>query len=186
MASQVATTQPGADAAEIRTSGRVLPHRELAISDAGEILVRGRTLFAGYVDGEAVSRPVDSNGWFHTGDRGGLDDEGRLIVRGRLDNVFISGGENVQPEEIERALLALPDVHEAIVVPVPNEEFGRRPVAFVRLREGVPSPEAIRSALRLDLPGYMIPVAVYPMPENESSGLKPARRDLERLAAERI
>ncbi|HEX7071189.1 MAG TPA: AMP-binding protein, partial [Rhodothermales bacterium] len=118
LASQVTTTPPGSDASVLRTSGRVLPYRELSVSESGEILVRGRTLFAGYVEGGGQTLPLDAAGWFHTGDRGFLDDAGLLHVVGRIDNLFISGGENVQPEEIERALLGQPNVQEAIVVPV--------------------------------------------------------------------
>ena len=132
MASQVTTTPPGASLEELRTAGRVLPDREVSISERGEILVRGETLFAGYVEGEELDRPLDAEGWFHTGDLGELDEDGYLRVGGRVDNLFISGGENVQPEEIEEALCRLEGVDEAVVVPVPDEEFGARPVAFVR------------------------------------------------------
>ena len=75
--------------------------------ESGEILVRGETLFAGYVEGEDLDRPLDAEGWFHTGDLGELDENGYLRVGGRVDNLFISGGENVQPEEIEDALCRL-------------------------------------------------------------------------------
>ena len=124
MASQVTTTPPGSSTEGLRTSGRLLPYRELRIADDGEILVRGLTRFEGYVQGDDVLPSVDEEGWFHTRDRGSVDDLGMLHVEGRMDNLFISGGENVQPEEIERALLELPGVEEAIVVPVPDEEFG--------------------------------------------------------------
>ena len=113
MASQVTTTPPGASPGELRTAGRVLPGREVSISGGGEILVRGETLFAGYVDGEKVDRPLDADGWFHTGDLGDLDEDGYLRVLGRSDNLFISGGENIQPEEIEEALCSLEGVERS-------------------------------------------------------------------------
>lgn len=160
MASQVTTTPPGASRTELRTSGRTLPHREVAVSDSGEILVRGATLFAGYVEGEAVDRPLDTDGWFHTRDLGDLDENGYLRVRGRKDNLFVSGGENIQPEEIEEALTRLGGVEEALVVPVPDPEFGQRPVAFVRTA-GVVEPDALARALRQFLPGFKIPDAFY-------------------------
>ena len=70
MASQVTTTPPDASPGALRTAGRVLPGREVSISGGGEILVRGETLFAGYVEGEKIDRPLDADGWFHTGDLG--------------------------------------------------------------------------------------------------------------------
>jgi O-succinylbenzoic acid--CoA ligase len=100
-ASQVTATPPGASQGELHTSGRPLAHSEISISSEGEILVRGRMLFIGYVMSDAVERPFDAEGWLRTGDLGELDADGYLHVRGRKDNLFISGGENVQPEEIE-------------------------------------------------------------------------------------
>ena len=138
MASQVTTTPPGARPEQLRTAGRALPGREVSISERGEILVRGETLFAGYAGGEELDRPLDEEGWFHTRDLGELDESGYLRIGGRLDNLFISGGENVQPEEIEEALCRLNGVEEAVVVPVSDEEFGARPVAFVRINDAEP------------------------------------------------
>ena len=181
MASQVTTTRPGASPEELLTSGSVLPHRELSISSGGEILVRGRTLFAGYVEGEGVRLPVDREGWFHTEDLGTLDAEGRLLVRGRRDNMFVSGGENVQPEEIEAVLGGLQGVLSAVVVPVPDPEFGARPVAFVRAGEGV-SMDHLATALESVLPRFAIPTAFHPWPEGLPEGMKPDRALLARLA----
>jgi O-succinylbenzoic acid--CoA ligase len=164
MASQVTATPPGASREELRTSGRPLPHREVAISGRGEILVRGETLFAGYVEGDSVHRPLDADGWFHTGDLGELDDNGYLSVRGRKDNLFVSGGENIQPEEIEETLSGLDGVQGAVVVPVSDPEFGARPVAFVRAVEGGADRETLTRALEEVLPRFKIPVAFYPWP----------------------
>jgi o-succinylbenzoate---CoA ligase len=163
MASQVTATPPGASLEELHTSGRLLPHREISISDDGEILVKGETLFAGYVEGDVIDRPLDADGWFHTRDLGELDAEGYLRVRGRKDNLFISGGENVQPEEIEEALCRVEGVEEAVVVPVPDAEFGARPVAFVRKDDGEPGDLA--RALEPVLPRFKIPVAFHGWPE---------------------
>jgi o-succinylbenzoate---CoA ligase len=171
MASQVTATPPGASCEELHTSGRPLPHREISISGDGEILVRGETLFAGYVEGDAIDRPLDTDGWFRTGDLGELDAGGYLRVRGRKDNLFISGGENVQPEEIEEALCRLEGVEEAVVVPVPDAEFGFRPVAFVRT-VGV-GPGDMARALEPVLPRFKIPVAFHRWPEKaEPGGMK--------------
>jgi O-succinylbenzoic acid--CoA ligase len=165
MASQVTATPPGALREELHTSGHPLPHREISISDDGEILVKGETLFAGYVKSDIITRPLDAEGWFHTGDLGGLDADGYLRVRGRKDNLFISGGENVQPEEIEEALCWLEGIEDAVVVPISDTEFGSRPVAFVRTTGGAVEPEDLARALEPTLPRFKIPVAFHGWPE---------------------
>jgi o-succinylbenzoate---CoA ligase len=180
MTSQVTTTPPDASLEELRTAGRVLPNREISISESGEILVRGETLFAGYAEGEELDRPLDPEGWFHTRDLGEIDESGYLRVGGRMDNLFISGGENVQPEEIEEALCQLERVDEAVVVPVPDEEFGARPVAFVRAtgRE----PEELAQELEPLLPRFKIPISFHPWPERARGGMKVDRASLSELA----
>jgi O-succinylbenzoic acid--CoA ligase len=161
-----------------------LPEREVSISQGGEILVRGATLFAGYVEDGTPDRPVDSDGWFHTGDLGELDENGFLRVLGRKDNMFVSGGENIQPEEIEEALSALSGVEAAVVVPVDDPEFGQRPVAFVRM-EGEKTVD-LAPGLEKILPRFKIPVAFYAWPE-EGGGMKVNRvsfRERARLHAD--
>ena len=124
--------------------------------------MRGRTRFAGYVEGHRLQRPFDDGGWFHTGDLGAVDDEGFLHVLGRTDHRFISGGENIQPEEIEQALCRIEGVRRAVVVPVTDAEFGQRPVAFV---EGNTPPDVLVRRLRAVLPGFKVPDALYPWPD---------------------
>ena len=170
MASQVTATLPGASREELHTSGRPLPHGEVGISGDGEILVRGETLFAGYVEGDSIVLPLDADGWFHTGDLGDLSEEGYLRVLGRKDNLFFSGGENIQPEEVEEALSSLEGVEEAVVVPVYDPEFGARPVAFVRMAGGTVEPDVLALSLRTLLPGFKVPVAFYGWPEDAGLG----------------
>jgi o-succinylbenzoate---CoA ligase len=180
MASQVTTTPPGASLEELLTAGRVLPSRKVSVSEEGEILVRGETLFAGYVEGDELDRPQDADGWFHTRDLGDLDENGYLRIRGRMDNLFISGGENVQPEEIEEALCRLEGIDDAVVVPVPDEEFGARPVAFARMDHG--GLEDLARRLEPVLPRFKIPISFHPWPEESRRGMKADRVALRELA----
>lgn len=185
MASQVTTSSPGADQDELGTAGTVLAHRELACSPEGEILVRGKTLFRGYVEGADCVPAVDQDGWFATGDCGEIDEEGRLWVTGRRDAMFISGGENVHPETIEKALCEVEEVAEAVVVSVADAEFGRRPVAFVRMADGADPPATkLAALLEKHLPRFMIPDRFYSWPSDiVSPGMKPDRTAFGRLAA---
>ena len=182
MSSTIASSSLPVDRTALASSGTVLPGRELRISAEGEIEVRGPTLFAGYVEGDTVRRPVDGEGWFATGDRGEFDGAGRLIVHGRIGTGFVSGGENIQPEAIEAALAALAQVASAVVVPIPDAEFGARPVAYVHPAEGhlLDSAE-LAAALRATLPGFMVPVAFLPW--RGPAGLKPDRQALTESAS---
>ena len=185
MSSQTTTTPPGATREALHTSGLVLPHREVTVAPDGEILVRGETLFAGYLGDDGLQRPLDEAGWFHTKDLGELDDAGRLRVTGRRDNQFVSGGENVQPEEIEAALYRIEGVEQAVVVPIPDTEFGERPVAFVRSRGARPA-RGLAETLEPILPRFKIPIAFHEWPEpNGPEGMKVNRAAFRKLARER-
>ena len=184
MASQVATTGPGSTTAQRLTSGKLLPHRRLRIGEEGEIQLAGETLFMGYVDGDKLRRPLTDDGWFATGDLGKLDEDGYLTVIGRRDNRFFSGGETIHPEEIERVLTDHDGVEQAVVVPIPDEEFGQRCVAFVQPREACPDGEALAEWLRQTLPRYKVPDAFYEWPPSEANAFKVDRARFRRLAAE--
>ncbi len=182
MASQVTTTPVGLPAEKLATAGRVLPGRELSISELGEILVRGPTLCRGYLRGGYLAPVINEDGWFPTGDLGQLDGEGYLTVIGRRDNMFISGGENIHPEEIESRLLELSGVHQAIVVAVADPEYGHRPVAF--LDADAIDVESARQKLGRSLPSFKIPIAFHAWPKPAlTDGIKPSRIALAKLAA---
>ena len=151
MASQVATGKKG--------NCRILPFREVRIStdsaSANEIEVRGNTRFLGYLEKDGLRKPFDENGWFKTGDLGtwesGIPEQFEansavlrnkaakkndcLKILGRKDSMFISGGENIHPEEIERVLFQSGMIEQALVVSVKDTEFGERPVAFLKYSE---------------------------------------------------
>jgi o-succinylbenzoate---CoA ligase len=159
MGSQVSTST-GPIGSPVTDSGNILPFREAAISSEGEILVKGPCLFLGYLETNGLKRSRDSEGWFHTGDVGSISDDGRLTVLGRRDNMFISGGENIHPEEIEKALAAIPGIEEALVVPVPDNEYGMRPKAWIRVADGTAVDDrTIAARIGVELGRLKTPVA---------------------------
>ena len=179
MTSQVTTLFPGASPTLLATAGAVLPHREVRIAPDGEIHVRGPVLFQGYVNEDGVHRPLDQDGWFATGDLGYFDADGFLYVEGRKDNMFISGGENIAPEAIERALCAIGGVERAVVVPVPDEIFGARPVAFVA---GNSRWAHLARELEKTLPQFMVPAFRAWPALTPHRGMKEDRAALQKLA----
>jgi long-subunit acyl-CoA synthetase (AMP-forming) len=98
------------------TVGRPLPHCEVKLSDEGELLVKSTSLFAGYTVEDPTSRPVDEDGWLHTGDRAEIEPDGSIRILGRLKNVIITGhGRNVSPEWVEGRLRTCPGVVDAVL-----------------------------------------------------------------------
>jgi len=165
-----------------RSSGKILSHREMKIEKNGEMLVRGETLGLGYIDRKEMIPFTDSEGWFHTGDIGYLDDNRNLIIIGRKDNMFISGGENIHPEEIERFLLFEKNILDACVVSVPDVEYGARPVAFVKMAHGKEIDEVeLKEFLRGKIVGFKIPKRILPWPE-DLDGIKTDRKYMRELA----
>ncbi len=177
MASQVTTSDATSDPF---TSGRLLTGRELKINErSDEILVRGKTLCMGYYEHGQVQPIVDEQGWFPTRDRGQWNENNQLIVKGRIDNMFVSGGENIYPENIERALLMEFDIEQAVVVPVPDDQFGFCPVAFI---DG-DLPGNWETRLREQLAGFEIPRKILAWATTHD-GLKVNRKLLQRLATD--
>ncbi|HSM02934.1 MAG TPA: AMP-binding protein [Acidimicrobiia bacterium] len=127
-ASQVTTVAPGDEETDLGTAGRPIPGAEVRIAE-GRIEVRGPMVTPGYL-GEPEREP---GSWFTTGDLGEIDGRGRLTVIGRADSVIVTGGENVHPTSVERALRSCPGVVDARVFGVADDEWGRRVVAEVVL-----------------------------------------------------
>ena len=129
------------------TSGRAIPGvevqvvdddgKEVARGDAGEIVVRGYNVMLAYYDEPAETKAtVDSDGWLHTGDIGVMDDRGYLRITDRKKDIFIVGGFNAYPAEIENAILARDDVAQVAVVGVPDQRLGEVGAAFVVPKAG--------------------------------------------------
>ncbi|MBI2422807.1 MAG: AMP-binding protein [Candidatus Hydrogenedentes bacterium] len=184
-ASQICCTRPGANREELSTSGYPLGADRVRINAAGVIEVGGPSLMLGYWQDGALDRPFTEDGWFATRDLGAWDAAGRLHVLGRADNVFVCGGENVQPEEVERALLTLEGVLQAVVAPVPHPVYGATVVAIVESE--VPIGEvaaAWRTQLQALLPKHAVPRHFLPWPVNhaEHAAIKVSREKLRAYA----
>jgi O-succinylbenzoic acid--CoA ligase len=178
---QVTAVAPDAPRQDLATAGRPLPHRRVRLDAAGRIAVGGDTLLSHYLTANRVLRPV-KNGWLQTPDTGRWDERGNLVVLGRSDLIFQAGGENINPEEIEGHLLALPEVLAAVVVPVPHPEFGLVPWALVAT-SGPLDAARLAAALKKKLASFKVPKRFLPLAAAgcEARG-KPDRRALTRWA----
>lgn len=164
-AGMIATATPADLRAAPDTAGRPAGGTEIRILDpefnelpngeVGSIYVRNNTQFDGYTSGNTKDFHA---GFMSSGDVGYLDSEGRLFVVGRDDEMIVSGGENVYPIEVEKALAAHPDVAEAAVIGVDDEQYGQRLAAFVVLEPGAGvTPDALKQHVRDNLANYKVP-----------------------------
>jgi fatty-acyl-CoA synthase len=131
------TARTGMEIAILGDSGARLPPGE-----TGEICVRGAAVFAGYFENPEANAKAFRGGWFHTGDLGTLDARGFLSITGRASDMYISGGSNVYPREVEEAILTHPAVLECAVVGLAHPRWGEAGVACVVPREGAALDEA--------------------------------------------
>ena len=126
---------------KVGSTGRVALHCQLRLIDSngkdveagmtGEVLVKGDSVMSGYWNAPQATAAVLVDGWFHTGDMGHQDDDGYLFVDGRSKEMIISGGENIDPAEIENLLIECPDIAEASVIGRPDDRWGEIVVAVV-------------------------------------------------------
>ena len=153
------------------TSGRAIPGVEVVIVDEdgkelgpdepGEVLVRGYNVMREYFeDPEQTAEAIDADGWLHTGDVGTLDERGYLRITDRTKDMFIVGGFNAYPAEIEQLLLAHPHIAQVAVVGVPDERMGEVGVAFVvptADAAGAADPDEIAAWAREHMANYKVP-----------------------------
>ncbi len=190
-AGMIATATPRDLRAAPDTAGRPAEGTEIRILDTefnevptgqtGGIWVRNSTQFDGYTSGTTKDF---HDGFMSSGDVGYLDEDGRLFVVGRDDEMIVSGGENVYPIEVEKTLTTHPDVAEATVLGVDDEKFGQRLAAFVVLNPGAAAtPETLKQHVRDHLANYKVPREITVLDELPRSITgKISRKDLkERL-----
>jgi fatty-acyl-CoA synthase len=136
--------------------------REVPPTATGEICVCGPAVFAGYYNNPEANEKAFRDGWFRTGDLGHMDEEGFLYITGRASDMYISGGSNVYPREVEEKILTHPAIAEVAVLGVPDETWGEVGVAVCALR-----PEAMLNELELlawmdgKVARYKIPKRVF-------------------------
>lgn len=171
MSSQVATRVVG----QGQGAGALLPYREIKINSNNEVLLKGLTLSPGYFKAGQLIPLTDEQGWFHSGDCGDYIDH-QLVIHGRLDQMFICGGENIQPEEIEMVLLNHPQILAVTVVAINDEEYGKRPVAFIK-SNGTLTRASLDQFLKPKLSAFKRPVYYFEQPE-QAAGLKVQRTQL--------
>jgi acyl-CoA synthetase (AMP-forming)/AMP-acid ligase II len=149
----------GDSAATVATTcGRAVPGMEARIAEDGELLLRGEYVMLGYLDDpEGTREAIDADGWLHTGDVGTLDDAGNLAITDRLKDMYISGGFNVYPAEVEQALMRLDGVADVAVVGVPDERMGEVGKAYV-VRSGEDlTAEGVLAFARERLANFKVP-----------------------------
>ncbi len=193
-AGMIASATPEDLRAAPETAGKPVAGTELRILDddlndlptkgVGQIFVRSATLFEGYSSGTTKRF---HEGFMASGDLGYLDANGRLFVVGRDDEMIVSGGENVYPIEVEKVLRGHPDVADAAVIGVDDEQYGQRLAAFVVLNAGTSATsDVLKQHVRASLANYKVPrdvVALHELPRNATG--KVVRSDLHRLLPDR-
>jgi len=155
---------------QITTAGHVHPHVEMKVVDPvtgkivprgtpGEQCTRGYSVMLGYWEDDlATNIAIDSAGWLHTGDLAVMEEDGRVGIVGRIEDVIIRGGEKVHPREVEEFLHGLPEISDAHVIGVPSASYGEAVMAWIRPREGADlSEQALVAACRGKIASYKIP-----------------------------
>lgn len=174
MASQIATSTNN-------QTLRLLPYRQLKIID-GEIQLSGATRFAGYFKEDTISGLIEKSCYFASADLG--EANGEIIkVIGRKDRQFISGGENIQPEEIEKLLLSFPKLAQAYVIPINDPYYGYRPVAFIKWHEGEQL-DKLKLFMQENIISFKQPLHYLTLPDQQ--GLKPNLKQLVNIALQRF
>ncbi|MBJ7287635.1 MAG: AMP-binding protein [Williamsia sp.] len=181
----VSTCTPDDDDETVaNTCGRAFAGMEIALSDAGEVLARGDMVMRGYLDdAAATAETIDADGWLHTGDIGTIDERGNLRITDRLKDMYICGGFNVYPAEVEQTLVRLDAVTEAAVIGVPDERLGEVGRAYLTLRSGASISETeVISHCRSTLANFKVPrsvVVIGEFPRNAAG--KILKRELSSL-----
>lgn len=178
VANRCGLPMPGLEVRAVDEDGRDVPTGE-----AGELWVRGHSVMRGYLDDpQATAAAIDADGWLHTGDIGVIDERGYLRITDRKKDMFISGGFNVYPAEIEAVLNAHPDIAACAVIGIPDDRMGEVGHAFILPRAGsAPDSDDLAKWARTMMANYKVPrrlTLVTELPRNAAGKvLKDQLRD---------
>jgi HIP---CoA ligase len=141
------------------TAGRAITDVEVRVADDGEVLVRGYNVMKGFVnDPDATAEAIDADGWLHTGDIGVMDERGNLRITDRKKDMFIVGGFNAYPAEIEGMVLEHPAVAQVAIVGAPDVRMGEVGYAYVVPRNGATvDPDELVAWCRKKMANYKVP-----------------------------
>ncbi len=152
---------------------------KLRYNEPGLIWLRGPQVFKGYLNKEHNRKVFDDDGWFNTGDYGHLNRNGHLFIEARRTDLIITGGENVNPSEIETILNQFPSISESAVIGVPDQKWGQRVVAFIQPEsENKPDIEQIRAELKDKIRGFKVPkefLIIDRIPKTETQKIQRSR-----------
>ncbi|HML55204.1 MAG TPA: AMP-binding protein [Solidesulfovibrio magneticus] len=154
----------------VESVGKAFPHVEVKVLDPetneevergkqGEVCCRGYNAMKGYYKNpEATAKCIDANGWLHSGDLGVMDENGFVVITGRIKDMIIRGGENIYPREIEEFLYTMPGIADVQVAGVPSRKYGEEVGAFIILRKDVEmAPEDVKDFCRGQIAWHKIP-----------------------------
>ena len=157
--------------------GKPFTNVNIKISDDSEILVQSNSLFKNYLDNEHGTKSKLANGFYNTGDLGFVDEDGYLFVEARRNDLIISGGENVNPIEVEKVLLDLPYITEACVFAKPDKTWGQIVSAVIITNNSEIDERIIKDELKLKLAGYKIPKKIFFVDKLPRTSLRKLERE---------
>ena len=177
--SQIVTLSPESINAKIGSAGKPLLPASLRITSVdaagiGEIEVKGPMVTKGYYNKPAATQAAFCNEWLKTGDMGYLDEDGFVYIVDRRNDLIISGGENIYPAELEKALMNIKGISAAGVCGMSDANWGERPVAFIESNDAHLSASEIKLTLQESLAPYKIPDKIFlvsTLPRNASNKL---------------
>ncbi|MDR9417468.1 class I adenylate-forming enzyme family protein [Gracilimonas sp.] len=172
----------------LNSVGKPLPPNEMQIRDengkvlgknqSGQLWLKGPQVFDGYYHAKHNEGKFDEDGWFNTGDYGHVNGFGHLFIESRRTDLIITGGENVNPKEVEEALQKILSIKEAVVIGVPDEEWGQKVAAVVTVENGkVPELKEVRAELKNYLSDFKLPKDLKVVDKIPKTNIGKVKRD---------
>lgn len=176
-ASMVTTISADKIKSKPQSAGKPFDNVQINISDESEILIKSNSLFKKYLNDEKETLSKMINGFYHTGDIGIVDADGYLFLEARRNDLIVTGGENVNPIEVEKALLQIPYIKDACVFPIQSKTWGQIVAAALVVNDPSINKNKIQDALKQKLAGYKIPKKLFFVNELPRTSLGKLERD---------